>query len=136
VAGTLIIFLLLFWFKLRIVGFEPKGEDDAQAAPVPRVWPISFLFLFDRLIPLYRIREQHYAIAKFYRRATDKEVKAAPREPGGPPYAMSYFGRKISVWAADDADKRRAEKILVVLRILGAFFTVYLLAAIKELLPS
>jgi hypothetical protein len=71
VLVALVAFAALFWLRLGIVGFEPKRKEPGQSSETPPdVWPISLLFLFDRLIPLYQIREEHYAISKFYRRAT------------------------------------------------------------------
>jgi hypothetical protein len=131
---ALAAFALLFWLRLGIVGFEPKRKEENQPSETPPdVWPISFLFLFDRLIPLYQIREEHYAISKFYRRASRKEAKTTSGAFGGPPYPMSYFGAKVLVWPATDAERRRAEKWLVVLRVIGVIFTVFLLAAINTL---
>jgi hypothetical protein len=46
---------------------------------------------------------------------------------------MSYFGTKVLVWPATDAERRRVESWLVVLRVVGVIFTVFLLAAINTL---
>jgi hypothetical protein len=134
VAITLWIFSIWFWLVLGIVGFEPKREgDEPQANKPPLLWPISVLFLFDRMIPLYRIRDEHYSIAKVYRRATPAEIDAGAHDPEGPPYTMRYLGQKYSVSPASEEDLRRAEKWLVVLRIMGVVFIVFLLAAINEI---
>src|SRR5262249_8618977 len=63
---TLVVFAAAFWTWLGIIGFEPKSSDQPAGA-TPDIWPVSVLFLFDRLIPLYKVREEHYAISKFYR---------------------------------------------------------------------
>jgi hypothetical protein len=133
VALTLWVFMIWFWLIIGIVGFEPKrDEKEAAAGEAPALWPISILFLFDRMIPLYRIRDEHYAIAKVYRRASADEIDARRGQPG-PPYPMYYFGRKYLLSPGGEADLRRTEKWLVVLRVMGVVFTIFLLAAIGEL---
>jgi hypothetical protein len=118
---------------MGIVGFEPKrDENEAPAGEAPALWPISILFLFDRMIPLYRIRDEHYAIAKVYRRASPEDIEARRGQPG-PPYPMYYFGRKYQLSPGGEGDLRRVEKWLVVLRVMGVVFTIFLLAAIGEL---
>ena len=89
------------------------------------------MFLFDRLIPLYQIRDQHYSISKYYRRATRDELKTAPADSA--PKPMLFLGRKVLVTPATDAEARRIEKWLVVLRLIGAIFTIFLLAAVGSL---
>ena len=134
VGITLLLFLLWFWFILGIVGFEPRSKDkEAAIAHPPLLWPITLLLLFDRLIPAYKIRDEHYAIARVYRKATPDEIQAGPRAPGDPPYPMRYLGKTYSVWPMGDAELRQAEKWLVVLRIIGVVFTVFLLAAINTI---
>jgi hypothetical protein len=44
---------------------------------------------------------------------------------------MYYLGYKYFVWPAGDAELRKLEKWLVVARIVGVVFTVFLLAAIN-----
>jgi hypothetical protein len=128
---TVAVFAAWFWFGLRVIGFEPKRKDDAPPAAAPDVWPLGFLFLFDRLIPLYQIRDQHYSISKFYRRATRSELKAAPTASTGTP--MVFLGRKVLVAPTTEAEARRIEKWLVLLRAIGAIFTIFLVAAIASL---
>ena len=126
-----LVFAAWFWLCLRVIGFEPKRKDDAPPAATPDIWPLGFLFLFDRLIPLYQIRDQHYSISKFYRRATRSELKTAPA--GSAPRPMVFLGRKVLVAPATEAEARRIEKWLVVLRVIGAIFTIFLLAAVASL---
>jgi len=134
VGITLLAFLFWFWVFLGIVGFEPRSKDkEAAAAHPPLLWPITLLLLFDRLIPAYRIRDEHYAIAKVYRKATPDEIRAGPSAPGEPPYPMRYLRKTFFVWPAGDAELRQAQKWLVVLRIIGVVFTVFLLAAINTI---
>jgi hypothetical protein len=135
-------FWLWFWFKLRIVGFEPKSEDKSkehlgqeQSAAVPDIWPIGPLFLFDRLIPVYKIRDEHYSIARYFRAAYADE-KPARHHPGNPPYRMVFFRKSCFVCPVGDEEKARAEKWLVVLRVIGVVLSVFLLAAVNALIRS
>jgi hypothetical protein len=135
---TVVVFAAWFWLRLRVIGFEPKRKDDAPPTVAPDVWPLGFLFLFDRLIPLYQIRDQHYSISKFYRRVTRGELKAAPAgnaptPVGNAPTPMLFLGRKVLVAPASEAETRRVEKWLVVLRVIGAIFTIFLVAAVASL---
>jgi len=136
VVLTLIAFFALFWVWLRVVGFEPDSKKDQPAPPSPIIWPITFLFLFDRLIPAYKIRDEHYEITKVYRRATKSEIKAGSSTSGGPLYPMPYYGRKIQVCPGSETELTQANKWLVILRIIGVIFTIFLLAAINTLVHS
>jgi hypothetical protein len=127
----LVVFLGGFWLFAHIIGFEPKGQEATEAPPV--IWPINPLFLFDRLIPAYRIREEHYEIKRFFRKATLAEIKARQASPDAPPYLMYYFGRKFFVWPIDEARTRRVEKWLAFLRAIGIGLAVFLFAAINAL---
>jgi hypothetical protein len=163
VLAVLLSFWIWFWFKLKIVGFEPKAKGESpqsaekakgaanrQVAALPKApepWPISFLFLFDRLIPVYQIREEHYSIDKVYRRSSpgetakakgaiaansaDAKAKSAVRPS---PCTMRYMGIRTSVWPADDKDRERFEKWLVVLRVIGIGLSGFLLAAVNALI--
>ena len=128
---AVLAFAAWFWLCLGVIGFEPKRKDDAAPAGTPDIWPLGVLFLFDRLIPLYQIRDQHYSISKYYRRATRGELKTAPADSA--PKPMLFLGRKVLVTPATEAEARRIEKWLVVLRLIGAIFTIFLLAAVGSL---
>jgi hypothetical protein len=139
---VLAAFWLWFWFKLRIVGFEPKSEEKSnehrrqeQSAADPDIWPIGPLFLFDRLIPVYKIRDEHYSIARYFR-AAHADEKRARHHPGHPPYPMVFFRKNCFVCPVGDDEKARAEKWLVVLRVIGAVLSIFLLAAVNALIRS
>lgn len=132
-------FWLWFWFKLRIVGFEPIPKEkskqhlgEKQSVAGPDIWPIGPLFLFDRLVPVYRIRDEHYSIARYFRGARPDEIPEH-RNPGKPPYRMAFFRKNYFVCPVGEEEKARAEKWLVVLRVIGAVLSVFLLAAINAL---
>lgn len=125
-------FLVIFWVYLNIVGFEPK-RDDKEAGPRPGTdaaapWPISLLFLFDRLIPAYKIRKEHYEIRRFYSRAGKDGTE--------PAQYLRYFGRTFRVRPATDAEIERAERWLIILRIIGVVLAVFLLAALNALISK
>jgi hypothetical protein len=134
ILTVLACFWLWFWFVLRIVGFDPKGYEEGPAGAKRPPWPIGFLFLFDRLIPQYKIRDEHYAIGRYYRRATRAERKA--EQAGEAPPMLSYFGVRIPVRPLDEDGKRLAEKWLVVLRILGFGLAIFVIAAIGALVAK
>jgi len=141
VLGVLAFFWWFFWFRLKIVGFEPNSDNSdkqpAQTRPrAPALWPVTVLFLFDRLIPIYKIRDEHYAIDNFYRKASAEEIAKASGPPTDPPYALTYLRRKYLVWPSSAVERARAEKSLVILRVIGVCFTVFLLAAINALTAS
>jgi hypothetical protein len=135
VTLTLVLFAELFWFGLGVVGYESKSNDDRKpTASRPIIWPvISFLFLFDRLIPLYEIRKEHYAITTVYRRASKKEIQERQASEAAPPYAMSFYGQTLYVWPLGSEKLAQFEAWLAVLRIIGVVLAVFLLAAIKKL---
>jgi hypothetical protein len=129
---VMVVFFLLFWYALKIIGFEPKEKEDKHAKP-HAPWPLGPLFLFDRLIPLYKIREEHYAVARYFRKATSAEINEA--EQGRPRQLrqMRYLWTTWWVSPASDAEKEHAERWLVVLRVVGAVLAVFLGAAIASL---
>jgi hypothetical protein len=131
--GVLAFFLIVFRRLLKIVGFKPKEKDKTKGhAKTSRPWNLGPLFLFDRLLPLYKIREEHYAIDTYFRKATRAEI-AEKRSAADPPYQMSYFWTKSWVYPVSEHEKERAEKWLVALRIIGAVLAIFLLAAVNAL---
>ena len=131
--GVLAFFLLVFRGLLKIVGFKPKERDKTKGqAKTLRPWHLGWLFMFDRLLPLYKIREEHYAIETYYRRATRAEI-AAKRSAADPPYEMSSIWKRSWVYPVPEQEKERAEKWLVALRIIGAILAIFLLAAVNAL---
>ena len=134
---VLAVFSILFHWVFRIVGFKPKEKDSAgkgrKKSDPPTPWPLGFIFLFDRAVPLYKIREEHYAIDTYFRKATIAEIKGK-RSPAGPPYEMRHFGIKSWVHPVTEDENRRAERWLVVLRIIGAILALFLLPAINALI--
>ncbi|MDC7785582.1 hypothetical protein PQJ75_15900 [Rhodoplanes sp. TEM] len=126
-AGVMLLFWLLFRLGLGIVCFAP-----AEGRPGARLWPVGPLFLFDRLIPLYKICDEHYAIARYYRAAAP-DADAGPDPPDGDAREATLRGRRILVRPVDQATAERADRLLVALRIVGVVLTIFLLAALNSL---
>ncbi|NVO12668.1 MAG: pentapeptide repeat-containing protein [Rhodoplanes sp.] len=149
VAGVLAIFWLVLRFGLRVVAFQPAGSE---ASAHLKLWPVGPLFLFDRLIPLYKICNEHYAITHYYRLAAAEPTETpsivttnavapatlaatapAAAAPDDPPQQATLRGRKILVRAVDEDTQARVDKLLVVLRVIGVVLTIFLLAALNAL---
>jgi len=114
VIGIIILFWLIFWAGLGIVAFKPEKKNTVRI--------IGFTFLFDRLIPVYKIREDNYDISTYYKRGQ-----------GFPPETVPYFRRSIQITAANDREARRAEIFLDILKAIGIVLAVFLAAAINAL---
>jgi hypothetical protein len=117
VLATLVGAGVYFWLWTRVVGFIPSGKDTVR--------PIGAMFLFDRLLPAYRIREEHYNIESFYRRAS--------RRSGSNGKTLKYLWFKIPVVKASKDDARRAERCLDVVKAIGLVLIIFLVAAINAL---
>jgi hypothetical protein len=117
VVGAIVIFLLLFRRRLKVVGLKPEGKD--------RILPIGVGFLFDRLLPAYHIREDHYRIESFYKLAS------VPRPDIR---TMRYLWWKdIKVVPANDAERQQVEKLLDVLKVIGLILAIFLVATINAI---
>jgi hypothetical protein len=130
VLALLVGFDLYFWTLLGIIGFKSNGN--------PRVKPIGLLFLFDRLIPAYKIRDEHYNIGEFYKRAVhphQNEILSKEVQPSVDHRAstMRYLGCEWQVIEAGERDDRRVEVALDVLKIVGVGLAVFIAAAINAL---
>jgi hypothetical protein len=119
VMGTLLFFMLaLFPFWLGIVGYSVKGRPD-------KVNPVGLVFLFDRLLPAYRLREENYEIAHYY---------VLPKKGDNRNCAvLNYHQLSWIVAEANERETERAEKWLDVLKFLGLVFTIFIIAAIGKL---
>ena len=116
---TLLVFMLvLFPLWLGIVGYSVKSHPD-------KIKLIGLVFLFDRLLPAYRLREENYEIAHYY---------VLPKKGENRNCALLNY-RQFS-WIVAEANEReteRAQKWLDVLRFLGLAFTIFIIAAISKL---
>ncbi|MFL9828607.1 hypothetical protein [Rhodoplanes sp. SY1] len=119
-AGALAAVWIVLRFGLGVVGFLPDGRTAGG-----RLWPIGPLFLIDRLIPVYRVRGEHYAVAGFFRRADATET-----EGSADALETTLRGRKIVVRPVGDAARHRIETVLTILRVTGVVLAAALLAAL------
>jgi hypothetical protein len=152
VLGTLLIFWWIFWFGLKIVAFEPEqkiekanaADQDAHQGPDPsppshpRLLPIGFLFLFDRLIPAIEIREENYSINNVYRRISPifgRLTKiSTPIGKDTKIYKMRYLRMTHALVRLEARDRDRLKRWLLALRVIGVAWGVFLLAALNELI--
>ena len=128
VAAVLVLSLIYFWAWLRIVAFMPAKRNVVR--------PIGLLFLFDRVLPAYRICEEHYQIKSFYR------ILYWPWWPPGTlppqrgrnaPKTLEYLRLKFPVVKATPAEAARVETALDIIKVIGLVFAIFLVAAINAL---
>lgn len=118
VAITVFGSIFVFPYWLGIVGYTVEGNRD-------KVIPIRVLFIFDRMLPTYRIREDNYKIERYYvvPKAKDDRPKAIVR----------HLGKDWPVVEATDDEREKIEGYLDLLKFLGLVFTVFIIAAIGKL---
>jgi hypothetical protein len=143
---TLLIFWLIFWLRLNIIGFEPEQKADARSQlelnfaqgtfAAPKVLPIGILFLFDRLIPAFEIREENYSIGTVYGRVSPLVGFCASRRHFAvsnkqQTCEMRYLGRNHILVPLGAPEKERFKKWLFALRVIGFVWGGFLLAALR-----
>jgi hypothetical protein len=111
----LVGFWLLLRFGLGIVAFLPDKQTELR--------PIGFTFVFDRLIPIYRLRDENYQIVRFYQRGT-----------GDGQGSSDYFGCKNVCVPASPQMAHKAGICLDILKALGIVLAVFLVAALNALI--
>ena len=146
---TLGIFWLIFWFRLKIIAFEtePKAdstnprEQNSTQKPnsASHLLPVGFLFLFDRLIPAFEIREENYSIGKVYGRVSPffKRLSTTKQRAvceNNQTREMEYLRMKHVVVPLGEREKDKFKKWLVALRVIGVAWGAFLLAALNALI--
>jgi hypothetical protein len=116
---SLIAFWFEFWFHIKIIGIKPKDKRI--------ILPVGFLFLFDRLLPAYRIREDHYNIEAFFKRAPKGAKKSEIRRMN------FHWFTNIPVVLASADERQAADRRLDILKIIGLLLAIFLVAAINTL---
>ncbi len=114
VVAIVVVFWLLFWFALRVVAFIPDKKTTLRS--------VGFLFIFDRLFPVYKIRDDNYNIAQYFKRGTGPDQQT-----------FKYCGRLIDCIPATDRQIRWAGIVLDILRAIGIVLAIFLVAAINAL---
>jgi hypothetical protein len=112
----MILSFLYFWFWIRIIAIKPEKK--------PTPLPIGLTFLFDRLLPAYQIRADHYNIESYLKR-----VKKS--YPHGEDFR--YMKMTFRVTKADPKTVQRAERALDVIKFVGLVLAVFLVAALNSL---
>lgn len=129
IAGLIALAGFYFWGLIGVVGFVSEKRSDVQ--------PIGILFLFDRLIPLYNIRQEHYQIKAFYRRDGWSAIGSARRNGSEltipSTKKMIYFGIATNVTEAAENQVKWAEICLDFLRAAGVLLAVFVVATINAL---
>ncbi|RAI30692.1 hypothetical protein, partial [Rhodoplanes serenus] len=151
--GTLAGFWLLLRFGFGVVGFVPAGAPDREGPLGLR--PLGPLFLLDRLIPFLGIRDEHHAIARFYRTAgpagsgsatpgaaatataasqdqdpTQHPAQHPDRDPSGRPEQARLRRRTLLVRPVDNAERARIDHALALLRVIGIVLTIVVVLAV------
>ena len=90
-------------------------------------------FLFDRLLPAYHIREDHYDIEAYYkwtlRIGRNSRYAFAPKDME----QLKYLVWTLRVIRADEKDVRHVETCLDVIKAIGIVLAIFLVAAINAL---
>jgi hypothetical protein len=125
VVLAICVFGLYFWLKLKIVGIKVEGKEI--------ILPVGVLFLFDRLLPAYQIRDDHYRIVSFYKRAARSHSTTENSTETVDLRTMRYIPLAQVVVQANEAEKEHAEKCLSILKVIGLILAIFLVAAINAL---
>ena len=118
VLGTVVGFWILFRYGFKILGYSTEGDAE-------NIRPLGFIFLFDRLLPAYKIREENYKLERFYV-ATGKTGTEGTK-------TVRCFGRDCKVVEASQHEHDRAERYLDSLKFLGLVFAIFIVAAVSRL---
>lgn len=122
VIGTIILYWIIVQLLLGIVGYSVIEDATEQEDNV--VYPISIIFLFDKLIPAYQVRLDHSKPLRFY--------VLADAGNGN----VKLLKRFFRVWEVVEATHQQQRKMLLcldTLRWLGLIFAIFLFAAISRL---
>jgi len=138
---TLFVFWVWFLWPLKVVGYTSKASPDSpeqqsldyrdnSADPI-KLRPLGPLFLFDRLLPAYRILQRHYEIDQYYKRipATKSASDVAQRGEITRFWLFRLEGEPIT----DLREVAWIETSLLFLRIFGVVFAIFLAAAVSTL---
>jgi hypothetical protein len=110
--------MFIFPYWLGVIGYSVESSEN-------KIRPISILFIFDRLLPAYRIREENYKIARYYVASRATDVR--------PTSVVRHFGKDWVVAEATEQERERIERYLDLLKFSGLVFTIFIIAAISKL---
>jgi hypothetical protein len=135
VTLTLVVFWLWFIWPLKVVAYTSKTgslASEHSPADIPKMRPLGFSFLFDRLLPAYQIDSAHYEIESYFKRVAVSET--AGRMPPPPVVRRLLFFEWPVERVTNQREVEHIEKLLRVLRILGVVFAIFLGAAVSALI--
>lgn len=139
VSLTLIVFWLIFLWPLGVIAYVPRpgsapertlSEEEKKELDSAQPKPLGFSFLIDRFIPGYQINRTHYEIYRYFKRVP---LSPAP----GAHYPRTVRRLFFVDWPVapivDKTEEAGIEKWLLVLRLLGLVFAIFLAAAVSAL---
>jgi hypothetical protein len=131
---ALVGFWLWFLWPLKVIAYSSKAQpstvDDAPPDN-PRIRPLGILFLFDRLLPAYQIDDAHYQIESYFKRIPVSKI--GEMTPTPPLVRRLFFFQWPVERVVDRRELDRIDNSLLILRLLGVVFAVFLAAAISAL---
>jgi hypothetical protein len=134
VTLTLVFFWALFLWPLKVVAYTSR-PDPASPAPsdtaTPKLRPLGFIFLFDRLLPAYQIDRTHYKIEGYFKRIP---LSAVTNGASAPKVRRLLFFEWPVERITSEGEIEIIENTLGILRILGLVFAIFLAAAVSSLI--
>jgi hypothetical protein len=124
VVLTVLLATAYFRYWLGIVAFMPAKKNTIR--------PIGLAFVFDRMLPAYRIRDEHYDIDTYFKRVSTRQIRRGEIDSTDIK-ASKYICGKVRIVKADAKDVQRFELCLDMLKILGLALAIFLVAAVNAL---
>jgi hypothetical protein len=107
-----------------------KSNENERVGTAEGLKKINLTFLFDRLIPRYRISEENYDIRKYFKWVSDSEADKIRTSVLKHPVYFWHYIEEVT----DKSEHDRIEHSLLVLRLLGLVYTIFLAAAVSALI--
>jgi hypothetical protein len=128
VTLTLAGFWIWFLGPFNVVAYTSKADSSSSSM---KMRPIGLLFLFDRLLPAYQIDSSHYQIESYFKRIPISEAtnRTAPVSIVRRVLVFRWPVERIT----DERKIARIEQSLLVLRIFGVVFAIFLAAAVSAI---
>jgi hypothetical protein len=123
IVATIVGAWIYFWVCVRVVGFMPANKNVIR--------PIGVAFLFDRLLPAYRLREEHYAIEAYYK--WPSKSQRTGQQSLYIRYMKCLWFFNLPLLKADETDVQWVERGLDGLKLLGIIFAIFLVAAFNTI---
>jgi len=117
-----VLFGAYFWLWLRAVALKPEKKEA--------LLPMGIVFMFDRLLPAYQIRADHYDVDQFYKRVPKAKQAEVPPDQRR---EINYFGLKLVVIPMNEAERRKIDRTLDILKVVGLVLAVFFVAAINAI---